>query len=55
MADYPKEIEINRVMNVIKVFGWVKTKEEVIGQDIVLTISKPLLTEEQVSETAVPS
>jgi len=55
MADYPKEIEIDRVMNVVKVFGWEKTKEEVVGQDIVLTIKKKLLKEEEVSETAIPS
>jgi hypothetical protein len=55
MPDYPKEIEVDRVMNVVKVFGWEKVKEEVIGQDIVITIKKPILREEEVSEMAVPS
>ena len=55
MADYPKEIEINRLMNVAKTFGWEKVKEEVVGQDILITIKKPLLKEEEVSETIVPS
>ena len=55
MADYPKEIEIDRVMNVVKVFGWEKIKEEVVGQDIVITIKKPLMKEEEVSETVIPS
>lgn len=55
MADYPKEIEIDRVMNVVKTFGWEKVKEEVIGQDVVITIRKELMKEEEVSETAIPS
>jgi hypothetical protein len=55
MADYPKELEINRLMNVAKTFGWEKAKEEVIGQDIVITLKKKLLKEEEVSETVVPS
>ena len=55
MADYPKEIEIDRLMNVAKTFGWEKVKEEVIGQDIVITVKKPILKEESVSEIVVPS
>ncbi|MBW2091015.1 MAG: hypothetical protein JRI34_02675 [Deltaproteobacteria bacterium] len=55
MADYPKEIEISRLMNAAEVFGWEKVKEEVIGQEIHVTVKKKLLSEEAVSETAVPS
>ena len=55
MADYPKELEIDRLMNVAKTFGWEKAKEEVIGQEVFVTVKKTLLTEEAVSETAVPS
>lgn len=55
MADYPKEIEIDRLMNVAKTFGWEKVKEEVVGQDIVITVRKALLKEEEVSETVIPS
>jgi len=55
MADYPKEIEINRLMNAAKVFGWDKVKEEVVGQEVFVTVKKTLLSEEAVSETAVPS
>jgi len=55
MADYPKEIEINRLMNAAKVFGWEKVKEEVVGQDVLVTVKKQLLKEEAVSETAIPS
>jgi len=55
MAEYPKELEINRLMNVAKTFGWEKAKEEVIGQEIHITVKKTLMKEEEVSETAVPS
>lgn len=55
MAEYPKEIEIDRLMNVVKVFGWEKVKEEVLGQDVFVTVKKTLMTEKAVSETAVPS
>jgi len=55
MADYPKELEIDRLMNVAKTFGWEKAKEEVIGPEIFVTVKKQLLTEESVSEPAVPS
>jgi len=55
MADYPKEIEINRLMNAAQVFGWVKVKEEIIGQEVHVTVKKALLKEEQVGEMAVPS
>lgn len=55
MAEYPKEIEIDRLMNVAKTFGWEKVKEETVGTDIIITIKKKLLKEEEVSETAVPS
>jgi len=55
MADYPKEIEINRLMNAAQVFGWDKVKEEIIGQEVHVTVKKALMKEEQVAETAVPS
>ncbi len=40
MAEYPKELEIDRLMNVAKTFGWEKAKEEVIGQEIHITLKK---------------
>jgi len=55
MTDYPKEIEVDRLMNVVKVFGWVKVKEEVIGQEVFVTVKKTLLSEEAVSSEAIPS
>ena len=55
MADYPKEIEIDRLMNVAKTFGWEKVKEEVIGQEVHVTVKKTLLKEEEVGEMGVPT
>ncbi|MBA7494457.1 hypothetical protein ES702_05033 [subsurface metagenome] len=55
MAEYPKELEIDRLMNVAKTFGWEKVKEEVIGLDVVITIKKEVMKEEEVSETRIPS
>ena len=55
MADYPKEIEVNRLMNLAGTFGWQKIKEEIIGKDVVITLKKEIMTDEEVSETAVPS
>jgi len=55
MADYPKEIEIDRLMNVVKVFEWVKVKEEVIGQEVFVTVKKKLLSEEAVSQEGIPT
>lgn len=50
MADYPKEIEIDRLMNVVKVFGWEKIKEETIGTDLIITVKKTIHTEAEISE-----
>lgn len=55
MPELPIEIEIQRVMNLVQGFGWVKVKEEVIGPKVVLTIEKEILTEAEVAETGVPS
>jgi len=52
MPEYPKEIEVERVGNLIKGFGWEITKQEVIGEDLILTIKKRYLkTEEVPTET----
>lgn len=52
---YPKELEVQRVMNLVIGFGWEKVKEEVIGQDVVITIKKTILPEEAVVPEAPPS
>ena len=50
MADYPKEIEIDRIMNVVKVFGWEKIKEETIGTDLIITLKKTIHVEKEITE-----
>ena len=50
MAEYPKEIEINRLMNVAKTFGWEKIKEETVGTDLIITLKKTVHTEEEITE-----
>lgn len=43
MPEFPKEIEIERVTNLVQGFGWVKVKEEIVGNDIILTLKKTWL------------
>jgi len=43
MPEYPKEIEVERVVNLIRGFGWEKVKEEIIGEDLILTIKKKFI------------
>lgn len=40
MPEYPIGIEVERIMNLAVNFGWEKVKEELIGQEIHLTIKK---------------
>lgn len=52
MPEYPKEIEVERVANLIRGFGWEITKQEIIGEELILTIKKKFLaTPEEITET----
>ena len=42
MEGYPIEVEIERIMNLVVGFGWVKVKDERIGEEVQLTIKKVL-------------
>ncbi|HUU53180.1 MAG TPA: hypothetical protein VMW44_00900 [Candidatus Bathyarchaeia archaeon] len=55
MPEFSKEIEIERVMNVIRGFGWVDVKQEVIGDELVLTVKKRFLKPAEVPSTEVPT
>lgn len=55
MPEFPREVEIQRVINLVQGFGWEKVKEEMVGQYIQLTIRKKLLEESDITETGVPS
>lgn len=49
---YPKEVEVERLNNVAKNLGWELVKQEMVGEDFVLTFKKPFPAPvEAVSET----
>ena len=50
MPEYPKEIEVERVTNLIRGFGWEKVKEEIVGEELILTIKKKFLKPSEVPE-----
>lgn len=54
MAELPKEIEIMRVMNLVQGFGWSKTKEEIVGKKVVLTIEKEVFSDEDIQGPDFP-
>ena len=43
MPEYPKELEIERVTNLVRGFGWEMIKQEVIGEDLQITLKKKFL------------
>lgn len=47
MPEYPKEIEVERIMNLVRGFGWEKVKEEIVGEDLIITIKKKFLKAEE--------
>ena len=50
MPEYPKEIEIERIMNLVRGFGWEKTKEEIIGDELIITIKKKFLAPGEIAQ-----
>lgn len=40
MPEYSKGIEVERIMNLAANFGWLKVKEEMVDEDLHLTIKK---------------
>lgn len=48
MPEYPKEIEIERVVNLIRGFGWEMVEQKIVGEDLLLTIKKKFLAAEEV-------
>jgi len=43
MPEYPKEIEVERVTNLVTGFGWEVVKQEVIGDELIMTLKKKFL------------
>ena len=55
MVELPAEIEIQRVMNLVRGFGWKKSKEEIEGKTIKITITKTMVDTDFTEGSAVPS
>ena len=55
MVTLPKEIEVQRMMNLVRGFGWEKKKEEVVGDELLITLSKKLEPETVAFAEAPPS
>jgi len=54
METYPKEIEVERLNNVVKNFGWELIKQETIGEDFMITFKKKMPLPVGVAEEPVP-
>jgi len=55
MAKYPRELEVSRLLNLARGFGWEKIKEEVVVNMLQVTLEKKLVEEEEVTEPVLPS
>lgn len=55
MPEYPVTLEVERVLNLVMGFGWKKVKEEVVGDKIVLTIEKTVMSPEMLEGEPIPS
>ena len=42
-------MEVQRLLNLANGFGWEKQKEEIVGQQLRVTLSKDILTQEQIN------
>lgn len=36
-----RDTEVERIMNLVRGFGWIKVKDELIGEELHLTVKKP--------------
>jgi len=45
MATLPVDLEIDRLMNLIRGFGWEMEKKEITDKEIVVEIKKKIVTE----------
>lgn len=46
MPEYTKEIEVERVTNLVRGFGWEVIRQEVIGEELHITLKKKFLKHE---------
>ena len=40
MVGISVQVEVERLINLVHGFGWVKVKEEIVGDEIIITLSK---------------
>jgi hypothetical protein len=52
---YPREIEVERVINVVRGFGWEKVSEELKGDELFLTVKKPYKSPEATTTEDIPT
>jgi len=52
--DAQATIEVERVVNLVRGFGWDKIKEEIDGKDVIITIKKPMLTATEATGSGGP-
>lgn len=44
MAELPTSLEIDRLMNLVRNFGWEKTEEKIVDGKITITLQKTTAT-----------
>lgn len=45
MASLPQQIEIDRLMNLVRGFGWEETEKKITDSEIIITIKKKISKE----------
>lgn len=53
MPEYPKDIEIERLMNVVRGFGWEEVEQKIVGNELFVTIKKKFLKEGETPEAGI--
>ena len=54
-GEYPVEVEVERIMNVVRGFGWVEVKREVLETELHLTLKKKVLSDADRPGAEVPT
>ena len=47
-------VEVERLVNLVSGFGWSKSKEEIIGKKVIITVEKELLTASEAVGSGTP-
>lgn len=55
MPEYPREIEVERVTNLVRGFGWEVIKQEVVGDELIMTLKKKFLATAAPPEETPPT